>query len=101
MHTWMINFLLEKMRDLWGSPKRLKKDVLAKDEAESKKPNWLLMDFVNDHRWSIQGATWGTAIWHWHYAYLEGFDGVWERDLFGLVICPLQASLLLSSKQTV
>ena len=25
------------------SPKRLKKDVLTKDEAESKKPNWLLM----------------------------------------------------------
>ena len=25
------------------SPKMLKKDVLTKDEAESKKPNWLLM----------------------------------------------------------
>ncbi|KAF3962432.1 hypothetical protein CMV_013052 [Castanea mollissima] len=38
-------------------------DVLAKDEAESKKPNWLLMDSINDHHLSIQGATWGTAIW--------------------------------------
>ncbi|KAF3952753.1 hypothetical protein CMV_021723 [Castanea mollissima] len=32
---------------------------------------------------------------------MEGFDGVWEWDLSGLVICPLQASLLLSNKQTV
>ncbi|KAF3947213.1 hypothetical protein CMV_026623 [Castanea mollissima] len=41
---------------------------------------------------------------YWHYAYLtcrEGFDGVCEWDFSGLVICPIQASLPLRSKQTV